>query len=118
MYSRVRFFALLLSICAVLVALSGCRGLASSPSPSGSSGSGAGSSSQPAPTVSFTATPPSVTAGQSTTLTWQTTNATSVTITPSVSTSSLPVNGSVQVSPTTNTTYQITASGPGGTATA
>jgi uncharacterized cupredoxin-like copper-binding protein len=64
--------------------------------------------------VQFTANPASITAGQSSTLTWVVQNATSVTITPvlgSVNASS----GSSAVSPTTTTTYTLTATGPGGT---
>jgi uncharacterized cupredoxin-like copper-binding protein len=64
--------------------------------------------------VQFAANPASITAGQSSTLTWQVQNATSVTITPgpgSVNASS----GSTPVSPTTTTTYTLTATGSSGT---
>jgi hypothetical protein len=68
-----------------------------------------------APTVSsFTASPSTITRGQSSTLTWTTTNATSVSINGTVE----PVSGSVSVSPTATTTYTLTATGPGGTASA
>src|SRR6202158_5891653 len=68
----------------------------------------------------FTATPTSVSAGQSTTLTWATTNATSVSVTPSISLSdesgALPTSGSVTTPVATTTTFSLTATGPAGTA--
>lgn len=72
--------------------------------------------SSTAPVVSFTATPSTITAGGSTTLSWETSNATSVTIDPGLG--SQPLNGSTPVSPTVTTTYTLTATGPGGTTTA
>ncbi len=76
----------------------------------------------PAPTVdSFTANPTTITEGQSSTLSWTTTNATSVTVTDGNGTtvySGTAVNGSTTVSPTATTTYTLTATGDGGTATA
>jgi len=56
------------------------------------------------------ATPATIVAGESSTLFWQTTNATSVSISPGVGTEG--ANGSAVVSPTTSTTYTITAQGP------
>jgi len=71
---------------------------------------------QPAPTVNtFTATPSTITAGQSSTLAWTTTNASSVTISGVPGTQ--PANGSVSVTPSSTTTYTLTATGTGGTAT-
>lgn len=72
-----------------------------------------------APTVTqFTASPMFVSAGQSTTLTWATTNATSITITPAISltedTGPLPTSGSFVVPVNATTTYQLVATGPGG----
>jgi cell wall-associated NlpC family hydrolase len=64
----------------------------------------------------FTASPSTITAGQSSTLSWTTTNATTVSI--SGVTGTQPANGSVSVSPTTTTTYTLTATGSGGTASA
>lgn len=69
----------------------------------------------PAPTATFSASPTSITAGQSSTLTWSTTNATSVSIDNGVG--SKPVSGTASVSPTTTTTYTLTATGAGGTTT-
>ncbi len=70
----------------------------------------------PLPAVdSFVATPATITAGQSATLSWTTTNADSVSID---SGASLPADGSSTVSPITTTTYVLTATGPGGFVTA
>jgi hypothetical protein len=66
--------------------------------------------------TSFKATPSTITPGQSSTLSWTTTNATSVSISGVAGTQ--PVNGSVPVFPTASTTYTLTAIGSGGTATA
>jgi peptidoglycan-associated lipoprotein len=65
----------------------------------------------PAPTASLTANPNSVPRGESTTLTWETTNAIDVQI-DGVG----PVNptGSRQVTPTDSTTYRLVAKGSGG----
>lgn len=64
--------------------------------------------------VQFTANPASITAGQSSTLTWVVQNATSVTITPGLGGVNAQ-SGSSAVSPTTTTTYTLSATGPGGT---
>ena len=69
------------------------------------------------PTISLTASPDSVLAGQSATLQWSTTNATSVEIDQSVGTFTT-ASGSVQVKPPTTTVYTATAKGSGGTTTA
>lgn len=69
---------------------------------------------QPAarPTVTLQANPTTIEKGQSSTLTWSSTNATSLTLAPAVG--SIAPEGSTQVSPTESTTYTITATGPGG----
>ncbi len=69
----------------------------------------------PLPTVSISANPETVMTGESSILTWTSTNADSATIDQGIG--SVPVNGSTSVSPTETTTYTITATGPGGTAT-
>ncbi len=66
-----------------------------------------------APTATLSASPTSIQSGQSATLTWSTTNATSVTI-DGVGYAS--VSGSQSVSPTTTTTYHLIARGDGGSA--
>lgn len=68
-----------------------------------------------APQVLFcTAQPLTVMPGQSTTLLWNTSGATTVTITPGVG--NVPANGSISVTPTTNTTYVVTATNSAGSA--
>lgn len=71
--------------------------------------------STPAPTVSLTASPASVTAGQSATLTWSSTNAASVSISPGVG--AVGLSGSVTVTPTATTTYTATATNSAGQST-
>jgi peptidoglycan-associated lipoprotein len=68
----------------------------------------------PRPTVTFQADPTSINKGDSTTLTWSTTNATQVAIAPEVGPVS--AEGSTKVTPGDSATYTITATGPGGTA--
>jgi len=63
-----------------------------------------------APIINFSASSTSINQGQSTTLTWSTTNAASVTISPSVASGSLTLSGSVSVIPTDYlVTYTLTA---------
>lgn len=64
-----------------------------------------------APTASLSANPSTIEKGQSTTLTWQTTNATDVTLGPN----KVEPNGSASVSPADSTTFHLVAKGPGGT---
>jgi len=65
-----------------------------------------------APTASLSASPNSINKGESTTLTWQTTNATDVSID---GLGTVEANGSKQVTPTDSTTYHLVAKGAGGT---
>lgn len=65
-----------------------------------------------APTASITANPATVDKGQSITLTWQTTNATDVSID---FIGSVDANGSKSVTPDQSTTYRLVAHGAGGT---
>ncbi len=66
----------------------------------------------PAPTASLSANPNTIDKGQSSTLTWQTTNATDVSID---GIGAVQPNGSQQVTPADSTTYHLTAKGAGGT---
>jgi peptidoglycan-associated lipoprotein len=68
--------------------------------------------STPAPTVTLAANPSVVQPGQSSTLTWQTSNANEVTI---AALGTLPASGSRAVTPGETTTYTLVAKGPGGT---
>jgi hypothetical protein len=67
----------------------------------------------PLPTISFNAQPNNITSGDTSVLSWTTTNATSVNIT---GLGSFPPNGSTNVTPTATATYTATAQGAGGTA--
>jgi peptidoglycan-associated lipoprotein len=64
--------------------------------------------------VSLQANPTSVNKGDSSTLSWTSTDATQLTISPDVG--AVTAQGSTKVSPSDSTTYTITASGPGGSA--
>jgi peptidoglycan-associated lipoprotein len=66
----------------------------------------------PAPTATLAANPAVIEQGQSTTLTWQTNNATDINID---GLGSVMASGSRTVSPGGSTTYTLTAKGPGGT---
>ena len=66
------------------------------------------------PTVTLQASSTFIQRGENTTLTWSSTNATTLTLNPTVGT--VAPEGSSKVSPTESTTYTITATGPGGSA--
>jgi len=66
------------------------------------------------PAVSLQANPTSINKGDSTTLSWTSTDATQLTISPDVG--AVTAQGSTKVTPSDSTTYTITASGPGGSA--
>ncbi|MBZ5646636.1 MAG: peptidoglycan-associated lipoprotein Pal [Acidobacteriia bacterium] len=89
---------------AVLMTVSGCKKKETPPPPP--------PPPPPAPTASLTANPSAIERGQSTTLTWQTQNATDVSI---GGLGTVEPSGSRQVSPSDSTTFRLTAKGPGGT---
>lgn len=66
------------------------------------------------PTANLEASPATIQRGQSATLTWSSTNATTLSISPGIG--NVSAEGSQQVNPTDSTTYTLTATGPGGTA--
>lgn len=66
------------------------------------------------PSAALSASPVSAQAGQTVTLTWSSTNATSITLEPSVG--AVALKGSTTVKPSQSTTYTLTATGPGGAA--
>jgi peptidoglycan-associated lipoprotein len=68
------------------------------------------------PTVTLQASRNDISRGQSVTLRWSATNATSVRVTPEVG--SVAAEGTTSVAPGQSTTYTATAMGPGGSATA
>lgn len=69
----------------------------------------------PPPTATFAATPTSISEGDAASLTWSTTNATSVFIDNGIGT--VAANGTVSVAPSATTTYTLTAIGIGGSTT-
>jgi peptidoglycan-associated lipoprotein len=68
------------------------------------------------PTVTLQASPTSINKGESATLSWNSTDATQLSIDPGVG--AVTAQGSTKVTPSDSTAYTITASGPGGNATA
>jgi peptidoglycan-associated lipoprotein len=66
------------------------------------------------PTVTLQASSTLIQKGESATLTWSSTNATSLNLSPGVG--SVTAEGSTRVTPSDSTTYTITATGPGGSA--
>jgi peptidoglycan-associated lipoprotein len=68
------------------------------------------------PTVTLQASPSSINKGESSTLSWNSTDATQLSIAPGVG--AVNAQGSTTVSPADTTTYTITATGPGGSASA
>lgn len=68
------------------------------------------------PTVTLQANPTSVNKGEPSTLSWNSTDATQLSIDPGVGT--VTAEGSTKVTPSDSTTYTITATGPGGSASA
>jgi len=68
------------------------------------------------PTVTLQANPTTINKGESSTLSWNSTDATQLSIDPGVG--AVNAQGSTKVSPTDSTTYTITATGPGGSASA
>ncbi len=71
---------------------------------------------QPAPTVSLSATPDAISAGQSSVLTWTSSHAVAASIEPGIGDTE--PDGSVTVFPSQTTEYTVTVTGPGGTASA
>ncbi len=70
----------------------------------------------PAPTVRLSASPSTIEKGQSSTLTWSSTNASNVAVDGGIG--NVEASGNRGVTPSRSTTYKATASGPGGTAAA
>jgi peptidoglycan-associated lipoprotein len=70
----------------------------------------------PAPKISLSVSPDAIEAGQSTTLSWTSSNATTVIIDNGVGT--VESSGSRRIGPKASTTYEARATGPGGTAVA
>ncbi|HEY1578067.1 MAG TPA: peptidoglycan-associated lipoprotein Pal [Terracidiphilus sp.] len=104
-WTRVLSLALLV---VTLVAISGCKKKTPPPAPATPPPAAA-----PAPTAKISAQPDSISAGDQVTLTWRTTDATSVSID---GIGDVPTSGTKTVTPTTSTNYHLVAKGEGGTA--
>src|SRR5690242_612817 len=107
-------------LCLLIAVLAGCRGMSSSNN--GNNGDGGGTSSGPAnPTANLSVTPNSIEQNGTVTLSWTTTNATSVTLTQNDV--SVPLDGNplnmtalqLQVNTVGTTTFKLTATGAAGT---
>src|SRR3981081_3736406 len=68
------------------------------------------------PTVTLQASPTTVNKGESSTLSWNSTDATELSIAPEVG--AVAAQGTTQFTPSDTTTYTITATGPGGSSSA
>ncbi len=107
-----RKLTLLLGVAAVFGFIGGCKKQVASVPPA----QAPPAPSSPQPTVTLSASPASVNSGDTSTLSWSSTDATDADIEPGVG--KVAVQGSTPVNPTSSTTFTITATGPGGTATA
>lgn len=109
--SRSLYRAGLLALFGAAVLVSGCKKKVQAPPPTPPP------APAPArPTVTLQANPTTINKGDSSTLSWNSTDATQLSIDPGVG--AVNAQGSTRVSPTDSTTYTITASGPGGSASA
>ena len=90
-----------------LLGLTGCGSSSASPNTGGGT---------PQATIAFDAQPSTINQGQSTTISWQATNASTVSVSPSVlpAGQAYPMSGSAQVSPSQSTTYTATATDSSG----
>ncbi len=95
---------LLLSLALSIMILGGCKKKVEPPPPSATP-------PPPAPTASLAANPNAIVKGQSTILTWRTSNATDVSI---EGMDTVEANGSKSVSPEASITYRLIARGAGG----
>ncbi len=108
----VRKFTLLLGVVAVFAFIGGCKKQVATAPPTHAAPAPAAAQ----PTVTLSASPAQINSGDTTTLSWSSTDATDADIEPGVG--KVAVQGSTPVNPTSSTTFTITATGPGGTATA
>jgi len=109
--SRILHRAGLLALFGSAVLVSGCNKKVTPPPPPP-----APAPAPARPTVTLQANPTTINKGESSTLTWNSTDATQLSIDPGVGT--VTAEGSTKVTPSDSSTYTITANGPGGSATA
>lgn len=107
---------LVLLLATLFVAASGCakKKVATVPPSAPPAPPAPSKPSAPAPTIALEASPSTITSGQASTLKWNSTDATSVTIDGGLGT--VEASGSRQVTPAASITYTAKASGPGGSA--
>ncbi|MGA8367010.1 MAG: peptidoglycan-associated lipoprotein Pal [Candidatus Acidiferrales bacterium] len=105
-----RKFALLASMVTLAALLGACKKQVAAPPPAPPPAPAA------KPTVTLNASPASINAGDTSTLSWSSTDATDLDIEPGVG--KVAPQGSTPVTPTETTNFTITATGPGGSATA
>jgi peptidoglycan-associated lipoprotein len=103
---RIKTFALLAALAGVLL-LAGCHNKAAKVTPPPPP-----APAPTAPTATLAANPNVIQQGQSSVLTWQTSNANEITI---AGLGTLPPSGSRSITPSESTTYTLVAKGPGGT---
>src|ERR1700684_684918 len=109
--SSFRRLGMLLGVVALVALTGGCKKQVASRPPAETVP--APTSAQP--TVTLNASPTSIKSGDTVTLSWTSTDATDLDIEPGVG--KVTAQGTTPVNPTDSTTYTITATGPGGTAT-
>ena len=112
MFFRSRTSSALLHVCLFLAftLVCGCGGV------NNGTGGGNGNNGSSQAVIAFAAGSGTIVQGQSTTLSWKVTNATSFSISPAVSSGALPLTGSASVSPAQTTTYVGTATDANGKA--
>ena len=103
----------LLTLLALVVGVAGCKHQAAAVQPPPPP---AAAPPPAAPTVTLEAAPLAIQQGQSTTLTWTSTNATSLNLAPGIG--NVDPQGSTTATPANSVNYTITATGPGGSANA
>jgi peptidoglycan-associated lipoprotein len=105
MKKRLKLFVLLVGLAGALLLSAGCSKKAAKVTPPNPP-------APAAPTATLAANPSVIQQGQSTVLTWQTNNATDITV---AGLGALPPSGSRSIVPSASTTYTLVATGPGGT---
>ena len=106
--------AMTLLLASLFTAASGCKKKSVVPQPPPPLAPTATTETPPAPTITLSASPSTIQKGQSSTLTWRATDATSVAIDGGIG--SVEPSGRRSVSPAAPTTYTAVATGPGGSA--
>jgi peptidoglycan-associated lipoprotein len=107
---------ILLTLLALVMGVAGCKHQAAAVQPPPPPPPPPAAPPPPVPTVTLQAAPLVIQQGQSTTLTWTSTNATTLNLAPNIG--NVAPQGSQTVTPTGSVNYTITATGPGGSANA